>query len=189
VALVNDLQQRITVKATSAEPFPTPQWDKAAMLALRADYEQEFQKFDQYEPDWMGPRGQVNEQTRHLAVAGAWGLFPEKDAVYINYTGPSDPTKCYIATYAVPDNDAFWSITVYGNDGFMKTDNNIVNDRNVTLNDDGSFTVHFGSEEACGAQPNRVDITEGWNFLMRVYRPGKSVLDRTYKLPEVQTVG
>jgi hypothetical protein len=25
VALVNDLQQRITVKATSAEPFPTPQ--------------------------------------------------------------------------------------------------------------------------------------------------------------------
>jgi hypothetical protein len=189
VALVNDLQKRIKIEAASADPFPQPQWDKDAMLALRADYEQEFQQFDQYEPDWMGPRGQVNEQTRHLGVAGAWGLFPEKDAVYINYTGPSDPSRCYTATYEVPDNDAFWSITVYGNDGFMKTDNNIVNDRNVALNDDGTFTVHYGSEAACGTQPNRVDITEGWNFLMRVYRPGKSVLDRTYELPEVQTVG
>ena len=56
------------------------------------------------------------------------------------------------------------------------------------LNADGSFTVYFGSEQACGRQPNRLDITEGWNFLMRVYRPQEGVLKRTYKLPEV-TVG
>jgi hypothetical protein len=131
VALVNKLQKSITINASSADSFPTPQWDKESMLALRAEYEKEFQKFDQYEPDWMGPRGEVNEDTRHLAVAGAWGLFPEKDAVYINYTGPSDPNQCYTATYDVPENNAFWSITVYGNDGFMKSENNIVNDRNV----------------------------------------------------------
>ncbi|MEM8574324.1 MAG: DUF1214 domain-containing protein [Pseudomonadota bacterium] len=189
VSLVNELQEKITINATSADLFPKPKWDRDSMLALRAQYEKEFQKFDQYEPDWMGPRGQVNEKTRHLGVAGAWGLFPEKDAVYINYTGPSDPSQCYMATYEVPENDAFWSITVYGNDGFMKTDNNIVNDRNVELNDDGTFIVYFGSEERCGDKPNRVDITEGWNFLMRVYRPGLSVLDRTYKLPEVKQVG
>ena len=64
----------------------------------------------------------------------------------------------------------------------------IVNDRNVTLNADGTFTVHFGSEADCGAQANRVDIEDGWNFLMRVYRPGAAVLERTYKLPEVAKV-
>ncbi len=186
VALVNDLQKKIVITAASADPFPDPQWNKDSMLSLRALYEKEFQKFEQYEPDWMGPRGKVNEDTRHLAAAGAWGLFPEKDAVYINYTGPSDPDKCYVATYEVPDNDAFWSITVYGNDGFMKSDRNIVNDRNVVLNDDGTFTVHYGSDALCGDQPNRVDITEGWNFLMRIYRPGQSVLSRTYTLPEVR---
>jgi hypothetical protein len=188
VALVNELQESIKINAASADPFPDPKWDKDAMLALRTEYEKEFQKFDQYEPDWMGPRGQVNEKTRHLAVAGAWGLFPEKDAVYINYTGPADPKQCYTATYKVPENDAFWSITVYGKDGFMKSDQNIVNDRNVKLNDDGTFTAFFGSLDACGDKPNRVDITEGWNFLMRVYRPGKSVLERTYKLPAVKIV-
>ena len=187
LALINRLQQEFIINAASSEPFPEPSWDKESLLALRGEYELEFQKFDQYEADWMGPRGEVNEQTRHVAAAGAWGLFPEKDAVYINYTGPADADQCYTATYEVPDNDAFWSITVYGADGFMQSDNNIVNDRNVILDEDGRFTVYFGSAETCGNKPNRVDITTGWNFLMRVYRPGPSVLSREYKLPEVAT--
>ncbi|WP_335992178.1 DUF1214 domain-containing protein [Pseudoalteromonas sp. CH_XMU1449-3] len=188
VALVNELQKKIIISTNSNDTFPKPDWDKLSMLKLRADYEKEFQKFAQYEADWMGKKGEVNEQSRHLAVAGAWGLFPEKDAVYINYTGPADPSKCYSATYEVPDNDAFWSITVYGDDGFMKSTNNIINDRNVTLNENGTFTAFFGSEQACGDQANRADITQGWNFLMRVYRPGESILDRTYKLPEVTEI-
>src|SRR6056297_4209189 len=147
LAVVNRLQQEFTINAASSELFPAPNWEMESMLALRSEYELEFQKFDQYEPDWMGPRGKVNEATRHLAAAGAWGLFPEQDAVYINYTGPADASKGYKTTYQVPENDAFWSITVYGNDGFMKSENNVVNDRNVTLNDDGTFTVYFGSEE------------------------------------------
>jgi hypothetical protein len=36
--------------------------------------------------------------------------------------------------------------------------------------------------------PNRLDVTEGWNFLMRVYRPEASVLDGTYKLPKAVAV-
>lgn len=68
----------------------------------------------------------------------------------------------------------------------MESDNNIVNDRNVELNDDGSFTFHFGSEQLFKGKPNRVDISEGWNFLMRVYRPGEAVLNREYNLPEVE---
>jgi hypothetical protein len=52
------------------------------------------------------------------------------------------------------------------------------------MNADGTFTVHFGSKEACGDVPNRLDVSEGWNFLMRVYRPGQSVLNGSYKLPD-----
>ncbi|MEY8828518.1 DUF1214 domain-containing protein [Sedimentitalea sp. XS_ASV28] len=186
IALINDLQNQFTIEATSHDLFPTPEWNADSMMTLRSEYEKEFQKFAQYEPDWMGQRGEVNEDTRHLAAAGAWGLFPEKDAVYINYKGPESSDTCYAGTYEVPPNDAFWSITVYGDDGFMESNNNMINDRNVTLNDDGSFTVHFGSVENCGEQPNRVDISEGWNFLLRVYRPGQAVLDRSYTLPEVE---
>jgi len=185
VAAANMLQDQFVVQASSAMPFPAPQWDVDSMLALRKSYEVEFRKFAQFEPDWMGPRGEVNEVTRHLAAAGAWGLFPEKDAVYINYAGPSDPSACYTATYETPETQAFWSITVYGADGFMKSDKNVINDRNVAANDDGTFTAYFGSEASCGDKPNRVDVSEGWNFLMRIYRPGPAILSRRYTLPDV----
>ena len=82
----------------------------------------------------------------------------------------------------MPENNAFWSITVYGADGYMKSVNNILNASNTKMNADGTFTVYFGSAETCGDVPNRLDTTEGWNFLMRIYRPGRSVLEGAYGL-------
>jgi hypothetical protein len=131
----------------------------------------------------MGPRGKVDEKTRHIAAAAAWGLFPEWDATYLNCKGTGDLKGCQRATYPLPENKAFWSITVYGADGYMKSENSILNGTNVKLNDDGSFTAYFGSKESCGDVPNRLDVSDGWNFLMRIYRPGPSVLDGSYNPP------
>ena len=186
LALVRDLQKRFVIESNSAEPFPKPEWDKASLDSLRGAYEAEFVKFDKYPDDWMGPRGSLNEETRRLAAAGAWGLFPNRDAIYINYKPENaSPDKCYVATYKVPDVGAFWSITVYGKDGYIKSENSVVNRSNVKFNKDGTFTVHFGPADKCKGALNRVEVSEGWNFLMRCYKPGKSVLDGTYKLPEV----
>jgi hypothetical protein len=33
-----------------------------------------------------------------------------------------------------------------------------------------------------------LDTTAGWNFLMRIYRPDKSVLEGAYKLPAAKPV-
>jgi hypothetical protein len=38
---------------------------------------------------------------------------------------------------------------------------------------DLELDVHFGQV---------IDATEGWNFLMRIHRPGQAVLDGTYRL-------
>jgi hypothetical protein len=187
VALVNKLQDRIVVNAKSADPLPPMRWDPASLKTLTAQYEEESKKY----PSWkgmMGPRGTVDEKTRHIAAAAAWGLNPEEEAAYLNYTGTHDASVCHRATYRVPENKAFWSITVYGSDGYMKSANAIINSSTVKLNPDGTFTVYFGSREACGDVPNRVDVSEGWNFLMRVYLPGKSVLDGSYKLPAATPV-
>jgi hypothetical protein len=182
VAMINKLQDQFIIRANSADPLPQFKWDLESLKALTDQYGKDFARYGSFKR-MMGPRGQVDEKTRHIAAAGGWGLFPEWDATYLNYSGGHDYRVCHQATYEIPENDAFWSITVYGNDGFMKSDNNIVNSSNVKLNADGTFTVYFGSLEACGDRPNRLDTTEGWNFLMRIYRPGKSVLEGAYKLP------
>jgi len=184
IGLVNKLQDQFVINANSADPFPEPKWDKKSLEGLTARYNAEFAKFDMYPDGWMGKRGEAVENSRHLGCAGAWGLFPNKDAVYINYNGHLPADKCYCATYQVPENKAFWSITIYGADGYMKSVNSILNASNTKMNADGTFTVHFGSREACGEVHNRLDAPEGWNFLMRVYRPGQSVLNGSYKLPD-----
>jgi len=185
VAEVNALQDQLAVQAGSADPMPQSKWEPDSLKALTAQYEKESKTFTSWK-GMMGPRGTVDEARRHFAAAAAWGLNPETDATYFNYGGQHDPDRCYSATYTVPENQAFWSITVYGADGYMKSDNNILNSSNFRLNADGTFTVAFGSKDLCGDAPNRLDVTPGWNFLMRVYRPGPSVLDGSYVLPAVQ---
>ncbi len=186
ITMVNALQDKFIVKSLSNEEFPPLMWGSESLDSLRSLYNKESAKFASWE-GMMGKRGEVNEETRHIAAAAAWGLLPEKDATYLNYKPKEFPEgTCLKATYSVPENDGFWSITVYGNDGYIKTENALLNQSNVKLNDDGTFTVHFGAKEVCGDVPNRLDAPEGWNFLFRIYRPGQSVLDGTYTLPIVE---
>jgi hypothetical protein len=188
IAFINKLQDQFIIKAESADPFPEQKWDQKSLEAKTAEFNVEFARFNLYPDEWMGPRGVANDKTRHLGCAGAWGLFPNKDAVYINYNGKLSSDKAHTATYTVPENNAFWSITVYGADGYMKSTNSVLNKFNTKFNEDGTFTVHFGSKEQCGDVPNRLDAPEGWNFLMRVYRPGPSVLNGSYKLPDATPI-
>jgi hypothetical protein len=188
VKMVNTLQDQFVVTSKTNEDFPDFKWDKDSLDAQRAIYEKESKKYSSW-AGMMGVRGQVNENIRHIAAAAAWGLLPEEEATYINYKhSEASADKCYTATYQIPENKGFWSITVYGDDGFMKSDNNLINASNVTLNKDGTFTAYFGSEAVCGDVPNRVDTTDGWNFLLRVYVPGESVLKGEYKIPDTTVV-
>jgi hypothetical protein len=187
IALVGKLQDQFIISSGSADPLPPFQWEQTSLQLLTEKYEKDSAQYSSWK-GMMGPRGKVDEKTRHIAAAAAWGLFPEWDATYLNYSSGVDTGLGYQATYQVPENAAFWSITVYGQDGFLKSENCIVNSSNVKLNEDGTFTVGFGSTKLCGDIPNRLDVTEGWNFLMRIYRPGSSVLDGGYKLPDVQPI-
>lgn len=185
IAMINALQDQFKVTSKTMNEFQGFLWDRDSLNAQRSIYEEASKEYDSW-AGMMGKRGEVNEQTRHLAAASAWGLLPEYEATYLNYqpTG-ANPEKCYFAKYLVPENKGFWSITVYGDDGFMKSDNNVFNEANTTLNNDGTFDAYFGSEKVCGNVVNRVDTSEGWNFLFRIYRPGEKVLDGTYSLPNV----
>ncbi len=148
--------------AKSAAPMPPMRWEPKSLERLTAQYERESKKFASWK-GMMGPRGQVDEKTRHIAAAAAWGLFPERDATYLNYAGGHDASACPVATYPVPDYGAFWSITVYGRDGYMKSPNSVLNGLNVKPDADGRFTARFGSKDACGDAPNRLYAPEGWN--------------------------
>ena len=83
--------------------------------------------------------------------------------------------------------DGFWSVSVYNADGFFEPndrDANSVNNITATPNDDGSITVHFGG---CGdVAPNCLPIMDGWNYIVRLYRPRPEVLDGSWTFPSLE---
>jgi hypothetical protein len=173
------------IEAGSADPMPPSKWDPESLKTLTQQYEIEARTLKSYN-GMFEARGAVDEATRHLAAA-AWGGNPEREATYLNYSGQHEPGKCYTATYKVPENNPSGrSISMATTAHEVRQ--HIVNSSNAKLNADGTFTVLFGSKELCGDKPNRVDVTPGWNFVMRIYRPGPSVLDGSYVLPAAKPV-
>jgi uncharacterized membrane protein len=127
IAMVNTMQDKFVVKSETNGEFPGFHWDTESLDRLRDEYKTEADKLPNYNGT-MAKRGQVaKESKRHLVAAAAWGLFPEQASIYLNYGGDLDSDKCYAATYEVPENDAFWSISVYGSDGYIKSNDNLIN--------------------------------------------------------------
>jgi len=84
--------------------------------------------------------------------------------------------------------DGFWSISLYNKEGyFQKNQYNayVINNITGTKNKDGSMTIHFGGDPK---EPNFLPIMEGWNYLIRLYRPRKEIMDGTWKFPAPQPV-
>jgi hypothetical protein len=187
LALVHELQDQFMVHANSKEPLPPFKWDKKSFNSLHKQYQKDSIKYSSWK-NMEGPRGTTNEKIRHIAATTAWGLLPQWDITYLNYNPKLDAKGCYKATYKVPENRGFWSITVYNKEGYLANNNSILNSYNAKLDTNDTFTLYFGSQQMCPKAQNRLDVTEGWNFLFRVYRPKEEVLDGTYILPKVTKV-
>jgi hypothetical protein len=184
---VHRLQDAIKVEQFEPGSFEVPKWDPVSQKKVR----DALLVLGSTLPDSKGMFGRHNEvdPVRHLiGSAMAWGGNPEKEATYLNVTPKhNDGKTVHALTVKDVPVDGFWSISVYGADGyFHKNDRNAYTLNNITAkkNADGSVTVQFGGE--ANAAPNVLPITPGWNFLVRLYRPRKEILDGTWKFPEAR---
>ena len=138
----------------------------------------------------FGMKGDVEPVRRLIGVATAWGGNPEKEATYLNFTPAQNDGKTIhrLVVNDVPV-DGFWSVTVYDAKGFFQANpQNAYSFNNITAqkSPDGSIAIQFGGCD--GKVPNCLPITPGWNYLVRLYRPHKEVLDGTWKFPEATPV-
>ena len=159
------------------------QWDMDDILAWRAKYQQ-MQKDKKITSDNMfGKKGERTLEEHNVGTAFGWGGMTPEQAVYpIYYPETSDPQTFTIKDVPVR---AFWSITVYGEDGFVKTDTYNINSQSAKKNKDGSVTIHFGGDPKAD---NYLEIFDNWNFAFRLYQPTKDYFDGNWKKPELVVV-
>jgi hypothetical protein len=181
-------QDAVRVEQAEIGKFEVPDWKKDEVEKMRdtinvvastvTDTSRMFGKKEELDPVyWM------------LGAALGWGGLPAEAATYVNvFPEKNDGKTPYTLTVKDVPVDAFWSVTLYDDKGWMPVNEyNAYSFNNVTAekNEDGSITIHFGGDPK---QPNFLPLVPGWNYIVRLYRPKQEILDGTWTFPKPQPV-
>jgi len=124
-----------------------------------------------------------------LGAALGWGGLPAEAASYVNVVPEKNDGKtAYTLTAKDVPVDAFWSVTLYDDEGWIPlNEHKAYSFNNVTAkkDKDGSITIHFGGDPKAD---NFLPIEKGWNYIVRLYRPKKEILDGSWTFPGPKAV-
>ncbi len=151
--------------------------------------------------DTMGVYGNYYLKRAIIAQFGLGANLPE-DAIYPANVGdesgkPLDGANKYVIRFAkdgLPPVDAFWSVTLYDNEGFQVA--NPVNRFALSSwmpfkrDADGSLTLYFQNENPGGDhEANWLPAPKGpFNLTMRLYAPKSDALTGLWNPPAIQRI-
>ncbi len=185
----NAVQDQIKVQQADAGALELPDWDEESLGIVR----DAIKVLGATLSDTSGMIGEKDklDPIRHLiGTAIGWGGNPREDAVYVYvYPERNDGSvnyRLYVKDIPV---DGFSSITVYNKDGYMEPNDlgiNAVNNFTATPDPNGGATVHFGGCD--DGRVNCIPITDGWNYIVRLYQPRQAILEGSWSFPDPMPV-
>ncbi|MGL1958817.1 MAG: DUF1214 domain-containing protein [Colwellia sp.] len=186
IKIANEIQNQVTVSQNDVGTLELPQWDNESLTAVRTPI-LALAKTLENATECFGMKNEVKPVKHYLCTALGWGGNPTVDAMYDNvFPEKNDGKTAYTVTIAkdeVPV-DAFWSVTVYNKTGFMeknKYNTYALNDKTAEKNADGSITINFGGDDKA---KNFIPTFNGWNYIVRLYKPQDTLINGTYKFPK-----
>ena len=200
--------KRIGVEA-GKEWQPT-KMDSAFVLAVNAGIEEALEEIDQQVAitndgnKLFNTREVIGEDYLNRTVGvvvGQFGNYPSQ-AIYPSFqtdtSGESldGSKKNYSITFSaeeIPKSDYFWSFTMYDLPNRFLVENAInrysigSQTKSLKRDKDGSMTIYFQTDSpGQERQGNWLPAPEGAFYtVLRIYGPGESALDGSYKLPEI----
>ena len=182
------LQDAVVVEQADTGKFDVPDWNKEEVEQMRATINvvgstvKDSSKF-------FGRKENMDPVYWMLGAALGWGGLPADAATYaIFFPEKNDGKTPYTITVKDVPVDAFWSVTLYDDKGWMPVNEyNAYSFNNITAkkNEDGSITIHFGGDPK---QSNFLPIVPGWNYIVRLYKPKKEILDGSWTFPDPEPV-
>ena len=180
------LQDAVVVEQADIGKFEVPDWNKEEVEQMRDTFRvvastvtnlgKMFGKKENLDPVyWM------------LGAALGWGGLPAEAASYANAVPEKNDGKTpYTLTVTDVPVYGFWSVTLYDEAGWMPVNKyNAYSFNNVTARKakDGSVTIHFGGDPKAD---NFLPIVPGWNYIVRMYKPGPEILDGSWTFPSAE---
>lgn len=192
VAEVNALQAQFGLSSVGGGEYALPAFDQDSFNSVRGAILELSKGLGGLER-CFGRKEDVDPIRHLLGTAMGWGGLPETEAYYLNIN-PGLPVGEYELVVGDVPVDGFWSISLYNAEGFFQENplgaysvNNITGVRNA----DGTITVRFSGEamnapDGSSLEGNVLPIMDGWNYMVRMYRPRPEVLDGTWTFPTIE---
>ena len=180
----HSLQDKVKISQKTKGSFTIPEWDKKTLESKRKELV-EIASLLPNSQGMFGIKDKLNPVMHLLGAAYGWGGLPESDASY-DIASPKDNNGNIVHTLTVKNVpvDGFWSVTVYNKDGYFDINDRGVyslNSKTVKRRTDGSATIQFGE---CTGVDNCLEIMDGWNYAIRMYKPQESILNGSWKFPK-----
>jgi len=181
------LQDAVSFEQDDIGKFEVPDWNKKEVEQMREtinvvaatvmDSSKMFGRKEKLDPVyWM------------LGAALGWGGLPAEAATYGNaFPEKNDGKTPYTLTVTDVPVYGFWSVTLYDDKGWIPVNKyNAYSFNNVTAKkaEDGSITIHFGGDPKAD---NFLPIVPGWNYIVRMYKPGPEILDGSWTFPNPES--
>lgn len=149
----------------------------------------------------MGTWGTNYSRRAYYAFWGIGANIP-KDAVYgvsqldgkLQQLEGANTYKISFAANKTPEVGGFWSVTAYTNEGYLEhnSQNRYASGSNMPLkyNDDGTLDLYLSANKPENiSNYNWIPTPKGtFKLLFRMYWPKESVLDGSYKLPNIEKI-
>ncbi|MBV8179093.1 MAG: DUF1214 domain-containing protein [Mycobacterium sp.] len=184
VAAVAAIQDRLAIDAGSSQTFVMPDYDPESLDATREALLALARGLDNFDRTF-GARAEVDPVRHLIGCAAGWGGLPTSEAAYVG-VDPKLPPGDYELVFKDVPVDAFWSVSVYNARGFFEpNEKNLYTVNSVTgkADADGSITVRFVASAHGDTPPNAIVTPEGWNYLIRLYRPRPEILNGQWAPP------
>ena len=181
------LQDQINIEQDDkGEYVQTNLWDPDQIRVLRDEYNERWVAEGIKSEMAFGSKGEISPEMRNFGVAYGWGGLPKKGAVYPTLEVPSSGTTFTLTLKDVPMGDnAFWSVTIYDQDGFSRGENYNINSSFAKANSDGEYLLNFGTTPG---EKNYLETFDGWNATLRIYSPTAEYFNGSWTVPSLDVV-
>lgn len=180
----NALQDELSLEQQDRGSYPASHnWDMDEVLKMRAHFMAIVEAEGMTADVMFGTKEEVPLKEHNAGTAYGWGGLTKERAVYPGYL----PTSTAPQTLTLEDvpAKAFWSVTIYDNEGFPQGNAYNINSQFAVPDGNGAYIIHFGGDDAA---PNYLDIFEGWNFTLRIYEPTEAYFNGEWVRPELMLI-
>ena len=190
-AKVHRIQDNMKILGCRSRRLNLPQWDVATLVYTTKLLSQLAKRLKNTSSIGMfGRKGEVDELKHLIGTLTGWGGLNFKHAIYESIIPKHNDGTCEFTLNVkkVPVT-AFWSITVYNQDGFLLTgehvQRNAINNYNANKRKNDFVVINFSNDNT---KENNINICKHWNYTIRLYGPHDEIIKNKWKFPSLSVV-